>query len=666
MPFFVLLALSACCSPSIGLRRQARTARQDLGKVTGEAVATPLPFDGLVAHMAANSTVDEPPLAADKLTDRWAGAKGCPTGLELTRQECRDAAPTFGKKWGGRFGPYGYLSDRAPEGCWHQIDRHPDDNWPGGGGDPGQMAKVHFTTGSMPQMRGNPHLAPICRAPDSPPLAEDELDSMACMPDEYGLCHGYSMRVRYPGASGCPPEKQLTHAECFDAVVTLGLGQYGPNASYQVPQADVELRNDSNLTMGCAIQVGPWDPTGRNFWDGEVWFNTAKTGRSGAGKPICRAVDTPPLAANRLSDRRFINAAACPQGKDLSYWECVDAAKTLGIRFEGTAPAKDVHAAPSGCYRGENTSVYFSSKRATQIAWIPKYGLICQDVAPPLAADRLVDSDRLVGESSCPQGEEGLTEWQCIDAANTLGLEFRYGNISYGPTGCWKNTDEKWDGGFNVVHFRRTPSLSGEVFNWTRLICQRLGPVAPTAPPQVLMQSTGESEVEREYRVKVVDMLSAGYRTQPALLAATEQELGVKLLAGAAAEAAYADNAWSRYQGKRFVLTRFDIKERNAINTAMKALVTISKSYFDFTPSGSGYIEDTPLGLPIINYVVVGYASKTQRVVRADSEAKDARPDPNKPGELVHLTFKGGSGSEFVHEYKSKLKGRFWVTFTEV
>ena len=164
-------------------------------------------------------------------------------------------------------------------------------------------------------------------------------------------------------------------------------------------------------------------------------------------------------------------------------------------------------------------------------------------------------------------------------------------------------------------------------------------------------------------RVTLAEKLSAAYRLQPELVAAAEQLLGVELLKGTAADAVFEENAWSPYNGAHLVATSFDVIERTVNNTIMDGLVAADAPEFDYTPAG--YIETMPLGMGKCNYVVVGYVSAEQRVVRVACTPEDETPDPSDPGQLALCTFSNNVGDgvgDFCYEYQSKELGRFKVT----
>ena len=106
--------------------------------------------------------------------------------------------------------------------------------------------------------------------------------------------------------------------------------------------------------------------------------------------------------------------------------------------------------------------------------------------------------------------------------------------------------------------------------------------------------------------------------------------------------------------------------ERTVANTIMDGLVAKDAPEFYYTPSGSGYVETAPLGIGQINYVVVGYVSADQRVVRAGCKPEEETPDPQEPGELVLCTVSKEAGAknkgDFCYEYRSHEKGQFSVT----
>ena len=164
--------------------------------------------------------------------------------------------------------------------------------------------------------------------------------------------------------------------------------------------------------------------------------------------------------------------------------------------------------------------------------------------------------------------------------------------------------------------------------------------------------------------VAVVDRLSLGYRSQPLLLEAAEKALGVELLRGEGADAAFEDNAWTAFHGKRLAAAAFDVQERTLTSTAMDGLVAADAPTFEFR--AGGYVEDAPLGLGRILYVVVGYVSRDVRVVRAACKAEgDDTPDPKSPGELVLCTSlppDDDPGHVFKYRYKSAAKGTFDVS----
>ena len=99
------------------------------------------------------------------------------------------------------------------------------------------------------------------------------------------------------------------------------------------------------------------------------------------------------------------------------------------------------------------------------------------------------------------------------------------------------------------------------------------------------------------------------------------------------------------------------------MNTLMDGLVEMDAPEFDYTASGSGYIETAPLGVATICYVVIGYVSSNVRIVRASCTPKDTSPDPGSPGELVLCTFlPEGPNDDLRYAYQSYEKGIFEVT----
>jgi hypothetical protein len=103
--------------------------------------------------------------------------------------------------------------------------------------------------------------------------------------------------------------------------------------------------------------------------------------------------------------------------------------------------------------------------------------------------------------------------------------------------------------------------------------------------------------------------------------AAAEAEFGVQTVSEpAAALTLWAENAWTAFELGVMKLSEFKVIDRNVTNTAMQGLVKASTASFVFE---SDRYTERVAGIQVV-YIVGGYVSRTQRLVRVSDSAEFA------------------------------------------
>jgi hypothetical protein len=151
-------------------------------------------------------------------------------------------------------------------------------------------------------------------------------------------------------------------------------------------------------------------------------------------------------------------------------------------------------------------------------------------------------------------------------------------------------------------------------------------PSSSSSPPLQQQQQRGEvttPEGAAAAAAATVD-IEAGWNAaagSAAERAAAEAEFGVQTVSEpAAALTLWAENAWTAFELGVMKLSEFKVIDRNVTNTAMQGLVKASTASFVFE---SDRYTERVAGIQVV-YIVGGYVSRTQRLVRVSDSAEFA------------------------------------------
>jgi hypothetical protein len=131
-----------------------------------------------------------------------------------------------------------------------------------------------------------------------------------------------------------------------------------------------------------------------------------------------------------------------------------------------------------------------------------------------------------------------------------------------------------------------------------------------------------QGEFDQPFRLGTGVALESGWNPEAgsaAQRAAAEAHFKVKVASADSHVAAlWTDNAWTEFEQARMTLKHFDVLKRNTTNTKMQAVVNFSTIWFVFEQDR--YSESTSedmSGSITRHFIVAGYISRTQRLVRA-------------------------------------------------
>eukprot|EP01047_Picozoa_sp_COSAG01_P013301 COSAG01_NODE_620_length_14784_cov_49.916718_6_plen_1557_part_00 len=128
--------------------------------------------------------------------------------------------------------------------------------------------------------------------------------------------------------------------------------------------------------------------------------------------------------------------------------------------------------------------------------------------------------------------------------------------------------------------------------------------------------------------------------------ATAERELDVQIVSDAeAAKLLWANNAWTPFERRKMEVSEFTPIDRNIINTSMQGLYKVSTASFVF--ERDVYVERGPLEA---QYIIGGYVSRTQRVVRVNDSDEFALIEAVKHGH-----------GYLIYTYQSQKRGKFRV-----
>jgi hypothetical protein len=131
-----------------------------------------------------------------------------------------------------------------------------------------------------------------------------------------------------------------------------------------------------------------------------------------------------------------------------------------------------------------------------------------------------------------------------------------------------------------------------------------------------------QGDSDQPFRLGTGVALESGWNPEAgsaAQRAAAEAHFKVKVASADSHVAAlWTDNAWTEFEQARMTLKHFDVLKRNTTNTKMQAVVNFSTIWFVFEQDR--YSESTSedmSGSITRHFIVAGYISRTQRLVRA-------------------------------------------------